>query len=125
MGLEMPRRHHGAHTLAAQRAISRGEEVRSLEPPVSEQLGVERRYDATGAVPSLLLRDALEQVGEMRCVICRAIERCARLVRTLRAQVDVGSAHAPELQAARPADLVELEVPLVARVALVPAPDLH
>src|SRR5437763_1601089 len=50
MGLEMPRRHHGAHTLTAQRAISRGEKVRSLEPPVSEQLGVERRDDDTGAV---------------------------------------------------------------------------
>src|SRR5881275_1808567 len=124
MGLEMPRRHHGAHTLTAQRAISRGEKVRSLEPPVSEQLGVERRDDDTGAVLPLLLRDALQQVGEMRRVICRAIERCARLVRSLRAQVDVGSAHPPQLQTARPADLVELEVRLVAGVALMPAPDL-
>src|SRR2546429_2724767 len=61
----------------------------------------------------------------MRCVICRAIERCARLVRSLRAQVDVGSAHTPQLQTARPADLVELEVPFVAWIPLVPAPDLH
>src|SRR5438105_12042562 len=73
----------------------------------------------------LLLRDALEQVGEVRRVTLHTVERRVRLVRTLRSQVDVAAAHAPQLQAARPADLVELEVPLVARVALVAAPDLH
>src|SRR5207247_7863666 len=35
------------------------------------------------------------------------------------------AAHPPQLEAARPADLVELEVRFVARVAMVPAPDLR
>src|SRR5205085_10151977 len=96
-----------------------------LEPPMSEQLGVERRDDDSRAVLLLLLRDALEQVGEVRRVTLHTVERRVRLIRTLRAQVDVAAAHAPQLQTARPADLVEFEVPLVARVALVAAPDLH
>src|SRR2546430_7509861 len=98
MRLEVLRRHYGAHTLAAQRAIGRGQEVRSLEPPVSEQLGVEGRDDDSRAVPSLLLRDAVEQVGEVRRVTRHAVERRARLVWALRAQVNVGAAHAPQLR---------------------------
>src|SRR5438093_7082534 len=51
--------------------------------------------------------------------------RRRRLVRTFAAQVDVRAADTPELQAAGTTDLVKLEVPLVAGVALVSAPDLH
>src|SRR3989441_2137390 len=64
----------------------------------------------------------MHEVGGM---LFRPLVRHRRLVGALPAQVHVRTAHAPQLQAAGPADLVELEVPLVARVALVPAPDLH
>src|SRR2546427_2823549 len=55
----------------------------------------------------------------------RPLVRRRRLVRTFAAQVHVRAGDAPQLQAAGPTDLVKLEVPLVAGVALVPAPDLH
>src|SRR6266568_7522774 len=54
-----------------------------------------------------------------------ALERGRRLVWVLGAEVYVPTAHPPQLEAARPADLVELEVRFVARVAVVPAPDLR
>src|SRR6266704_2947386 len=54
-----------------------------------------------------------------------ALERGRRLVWALGAEVYVPTAHPPQLEAARPADLVELEVRFVARVAVVPAPDLR
>src|SRR2546422_866743 len=64
----------------------------------------------------------MNKVGSMSP---RPLVRDRRLVRAFPAQVYVRAADAPQLEAPRPADLVELEVPLVARVALVPAPDLH
>src|SRR3989449_7229147 len=64
----------------------------------------------------------MNKVGSMSP---RPLVRDRRLVRAFPAQVYVRAADAPELEAARPADLVDLEVPFVARVALVPAPDLH
>src|SRR5712692_8364069 len=64
----------------------------------------------------------MDEVGGMPL---RPLVRGRRLVRTLPAQVHVCATDAPELQAAGPTDLVELEVPFVAGVALVPAPDLH
>src|SRR3989449_5258187 len=54
-----------------------------------------------------------------------ALERGRWLVGALGAEVYAPAAHAPQLEAARPADLVELEVRFVARVAVVPAPDLR
>src|SRR2546426_10782001 len=54
-----------------------------------------------------------------------ALERGRRLVWALGAEVYVPTAHPPQLEAARPADLVELEVRFVARIAVVPAPDLR
>ena len=39
------------------------------------------------------------------------------------AEVRVAAGDAPELEAARPPDLVEFEVAAVARISLVPAPD--
>src|SRR2546422_8665452 len=64
----------------------------------------------------------MDEVGGMPH---RPLVRDGRLVRALAAQVHVRAADAPELQAAGPPDLVKLEVPLVAGVALVSAPDLH
>src|SRR5690349_19510239 len=91
---------------------------------MSEQLCVEGRRDPAGAVRSLAARDGTEQVGEVRCVLRGALGRGSRLVRALVAEIDVRPAHTPELQPARPADLVELEVPLVAGIPLVTAPNL-
>src|SRR5438128_4587652 len=54
-----------------------------------------------------------------------ALERGRWLVGALGAEVYAPAAHPPQLEAARPADLVELEVRFVARVAVVPAPDLR
>src|SRR5881296_1487229 len=54
-----------------------------------------------------------------------ALERGPRVVGALGAEVYVSAAHPPQLEAARPADLVELEIRFVARVAVVPAPDLR
>src|SRR5260221_12879361 len=92
---------------------------------MSKQLRVERRHDDAVPLFGLPFRETLEQMLEMRGVIRRALEGDAGLVGTLGAQVYVRTAHLPELEAAGPADLVELEVRLVARVPLVPAPDLH
>src|SRR5207245_11469515 len=101
--------------------------VRPLEPPVPEQLGIERRHDngVSLAVCTLFHRDALEQLREVRGVPPCPLERGRRLVGALRAQVHVSAADAPQLETARPADLMELEVPFVAGVAVVPAPDLR
>src|SRR5260370_19096255 len=127
MGLEMLRPGHRADAVltgAAQRAVRRGQEVRPLEPPVPEQLGIERRHDNAVRV-GLLLREAVEQMNEVGGMLLRPLMGHRRLVRALPAQVDVRTAHAPQLQAAGPAGLVELEAPPVAPVALPPAPDLH
>src|SRR5206468_9673797 len=45
--------------------------------------------------------------------------------RALPAEVDVGARHAPQLEAAGPADLVKLEVRPIPRIPEMPAPDLH
>src|SRR3989454_6594202 len=74
---------------------------------------------------ALLHRDALEELDEVGRVTPGALERGRGLVGALGAEVHVPTAHAPQLEATRPADLVELEVPFVARVAVVPAPDLR
>src|SRR3989475_11618704 len=54
-----------------------------------------------------------------------ALERGRWLVGPSAAAPAPPAAHPPQLEAARPADLVELEVRFVARVAVVPAPDLR
>src|SRR3989454_1181796 len=132
MGREMLRPRDRAYPrlrTTAQLAVRSGEEVRPLEPPVPEQLGIERRHDDGVSPPlavcTLLHRDAFEQLREVRGVTPRPLERGRRLVGALRAEVHVGTADAPQLEAARPADLMELQVPFVAGVAVVPAPDLR
>ena len=51
--------------LLPQRAIHVGQKFRTLEPPVPEQLSVERRRDYTLAVLGLAGRDSGEQMREM------------------------------------------------------------
>src|SRR5207244_9916705 len=74
---------------------------------------------------ALLHRDALEELDEVGRVTPGALERGRGLVGALGAEVHVPAAHAPQLEAARPTDLVELEVPFVTRAAVVPTPDLR
>src|SRR5437899_2087900 len=54
-------------------------------------------------------------MNEVSGVAHRSLVSGRRLIRTLRAEVHVRAADAPELQAARPTDLVKLEVPFAAR----------
>src|SRR6266853_132668 len=77
---------------------SQVQEVRPLEPPVPEQLGIERRHDNAVRV-GLLLREAVEQMNEVGGMLLRPLMGHRRLVRALPAQVDVRTAHAPQLQA--------------------------
>src|SRR5947209_3440437 len=88
-----------------------------------------RAARAAGALPRAALpllrgRDARQQRREMTAMLTHPAERRGGLVSPLRSEIHVGAGHAPQLEPAGPADLVELEVPLVARVAMVAAPDL-
>ena len=109
-------------------AVHGAEKIRSLEPPVTEQLGVERRHDdgaSAGTVAlRLVSRDSIEQVDKVFAVVARPPPSRRRVVRLLVAEVDVIPRHTPELESARPADFVELEVRPVSRVPAVTTPDL-
>ena len=113
--------------LARECAVDLAEEVGALEPPVAEELGVERRDDdalATLALAGRRCRRAGARSGP------RAPARARRRLRpgrraACRPDPRCGAGHPPELESAGPAHLVELEVRAVARVALEPAPDLH
>src|SRR5205807_9320972 len=121
------RRGHRTHAgMMAQLAIGRREEVHALEPPVTEQLRIERRDDdpCSRATPPLLGRDAGEQVRGMTAMLADPAERGRGPVRPSPTQIRVGSRHPPELAPARPAALAEHEVPLSAPVALPAAPGL-
>ena len=110
---------------SVQRAVDVLQEVGPLEPPVPEQLSVERGHDH--AVPPLRLAtgDRAEQSGEVVRVSARVVERQPGIVRLLGAEIHAGTAHSPELEAAGPAHLVELEVDTVAGIAFESAPHLH
>src|SRR2546422_529218 len=75
--------------------------------------------------PPLLGRDPRQKVRKGAAIPPPPPERGGGLVRPLRPQIYVGARPPPQLQPAGPADLVELEIPLVARIAVVAAPDLH
>ncbi len=95
------------------------EEAHPFEPPVTEELGVEGCGDHA-SVPG-----RSEQVRKVGGLLLDPMRRVSRLVRPFPAEINVGSAHPPELEAARPADLVEFEIGFIARVAMLSAPDLH
>src|SRR6266850_3577790 len=120
----LPRRHRGQGSLSRQLAIDLAEEIDSLEPPVAEQLRVERDRDegglggrggragrgaaaATSSGFAFGGRDAIQQGHEMPRVISGSLPRPRGVVRLLVAQVRTGGAHSPVLEAAGPADLVE------------------
>ena len=111
---------------AGERAVHVAEKVGALEPPVPEELGVERRHDHALAVLRLA-RPRCRPSSRAKCSACPRARAAAALgvVGLLVAQVDAGAGHPPELEAAGPAHLVELEIRTVAGIALEPAPDLH
>src|SRR5205807_1712849 len=81
---------------AAQRAVRRGQEIGTLEPPVPEQLRIEWRHDDAFPSPvGLLLRQALEEMNEVGGMPHYPLVRRRRLVRTFAAQVHVRAADAP------------------------------
>jgi hypothetical protein len=93
---------------------------------VSEELGIERGDDHAGRSSGLLVcGDPSDEVGKVSPVVTDLAEGGSRFVGALRPKVHIRTRHAPQLQATGPTDLVELEVPLVAWVAVVPTPDLH
>src|SRR6185503_19019996 len=100
------------------------EKIDALKPPVAEQLGVERgRHNRVGARAPARRRLA-QHAGKMSGVIARAAQRRLRVVLLLGAEIHAGTGDAPEPESVRPANLVELEVPFVAGIALITAPDL-
>src|SRR3989441_7652891 len=66
----------------------------------------------------------MQHAGEMVRMISRGGAGRRRVVALFAAEVDGASGHTPQPQAVGPADLVELEVPLVARISLGARPHL-
>ena len=94
-----------------------------------KQLRVERcRHDRKRRSRRASALDALGRVaqdaGEMVRMICGGRAGGRRVVALFTAEVDPASGHTPQPQAVGPADLVELEVPLVARISLRARPHL-
>src|SRR5512134_3012211 len=110
---------------AAEVPVEAPEEVETFEPPVAEQFRIERRDDDAAGRAGPAAGDPGEQAGEMGRVAGGPVSRHWGLVGTLVPEVRPGSGDPPELEATRPADLVELQVPLVARVPLLAAPYLE
>src|SRR6266550_6773696 len=89
-------------------AVDLAEKIRTLEPPVTEQLGVERRDHDVARLPVLAdflrigQRNTAEQLHEMCCVVGRTAARNGWVIRLLLAEVDAVAGHAPKLEPARP-----------------------
>ncbi len=114
-----------AAKVVSQSAVDRGEPVGALEPPVPEELGIERGDDDLAPLVALAGGDLRKELREMIGVAAGAIDRGFPVVGLLGAEIHVAAGHPPELEAAGPAHLVELEVHPVAGIALEPAPHLH
>src|SRR5258705_553370 len=112
-------------------AIDLAEKIRALEPPMTEQLGVERRDHDVARLAVLAdflrigQRDTAEQLHEVGCVVGGTAACRGWVIRLLLAEVDAVARHAPELEAARPANLMEFQVGAVPRVSSVAAPHLE
>ena len=120
---------HGAHAVARESPIQRREKIDTLEPPMSEQFRVERRGHYRQRRPGRMSPlDVLGRFVQHADEVIRMTgDRGAggrRVVPLLAAQVHRASSHPPQSQAVGPADFVELEVPLIAGIALGARPDL-
>src|SRR6266550_543338 len=112
-------------------AVDLAEKIRALEPPVTEQLGVEWRDHDVARLPVLAdflrigQRDTAEQLHEVGCVVGRTPARGGWVIRLLVAEVDVVARDAPQLEAARPPNLMEFQVGAVPGVSSVATPHLE
>src|SRR5579872_360623 len=117
-------RRHALGREAAEHVIEPGG---TLVPPVSEQLGVERTAEDAG-LPCLVrmarehAADECREVGRVRA---RPFPGPLRHVDLLVGEVALRMRDPPEPEPAGKVALVKLEVPLVARIPRVPAPDLE
>src|SRR5689334_9817048 len=97
------RRGGGRGRAPSELPVDVAKEVDALEPPVTEQLGVERRHDqvALGALCELT-----EQRGIMRGMAMAPGARDVRVVRLLQPEIEIRVGHPPELESAGKANLV-------------------
>src|SRR5215210_2782196 len=83
-----------------ERPVYVSQEVRSLKPPVPEQLGVEgSNYDAF-TILRLPVRDSLQQLAEMVRVTARAIACRIRLIQLLVSEIHTRPGDPPQLEPA-------------------------
>src|SRR5688500_13922700 len=101
------------------------EEIRSLEPPVAEQLRVKGSDNDRSTFFDLRHGDAIEKPREVARVCGGLLTCCVGFVRRLAPQVGARLTHAPEFQPTGPANLVKLEVRCGAGITAVPAPHLR
>ena len=97
-----------------------------LIPPVSEELGVERRgKDGRVVFAQAILKRRLHDGHEVLGVVSGTGGRALRAVGCLEGEIGLGMGDLPVTVAAGPALLMEVEVVAVAGIALVAAPDLE
>ena len=123
---EMARGGDGPRALPRARAGGRAAEpLGAFEPPVTEELGIERRDDDAPAPLALAGRDA--GGSPAKCSACSCTCRAGpRRGRRAPCRRDPRCRQSPpELESPGPAHLVELEVGAVAGPAMEPAPYLH
>src|SRR5687767_937167 len=101
------------------------DEINSLEPPVPEQLGVERSCDQLCPLTLHSVSNATDQSCEMLRMTLDLSAGLLRLVRKLVSKAGSFRGDTPQLEPARIANLVELQVCSVARVAAVSRPQLQ
>jgi len=72
---------------AGERTVRRRDEVGPLEPPMPEELGIERRDDDVVPGGVVFRRDGREEIREVLGVLARAVGRGVRPVGMLRAEI--------------------------------------
>jgi hypothetical protein len=102
------------------------EPLDALEPPVPEELGVERRAeDGRNGVIEAGREDLVDEIDEVRGVLADTRRGDRGNVGLLVSHVHTGTGDAPVAMTAGPALLVEVEIVLVAGIAGVAGPDLQ
>ena len=103
------------------------EPARSFEPPMAEQLRIEGRADQ--ALPAglcvMLVDNGSREADEVLRVLPDPAFDDARIVNFLVRQVGLAVSHAPVPVSAGEFLLVKIEVMAVARIPVLPAPDLQ
>ncbi len=92
---------------------------------MSEELSVEWGHHNAFAILRLVGRNAPKEMSKVVGVIPRSARGCIGVIGLLLAQVNTGASHPPQLESARPAHLMKLEIPLIAGISLESTPDLH